>query len=205
MIWGRTEGRRLKSAIAEAGTSQEKLASLIGVSVPTMRRFVGGQDPGEDRLHAMMAHLGMPVTRVIGREEESRFDEIDVYDVDVAAGPGRLPLSEEPVDSWPFPRDWLSRHTSPGSKLAMVRVLGDSQYPDFRSGDMVVIDLADNRLRDGLAVIRRDDRLMLKRLVVEGGAVRLTSANPSYPDIPVPINEEGFVVIGMAAMAIKLL
>lgn len=205
MIWGQAEGRRLKSAIAEAGSTQEKVASDAGVPVATFKRFIAGtSNPGDDRLAAIMMHLGVPVTRVIGGEEESPFEEVEIYDVDVAAGPGRMPLGEQPVGSWPWPRDWLARRSTPTSRWAMVRVAGDSQEPELRDGDLVMIDLAETRLRDGLAVVRREDRLMLKRLAVEGATVRLMSANPRYEDVIVSLAEESdFAVIGRAGAAVK--
>ena len=209
MNWGKAEGRRLKTAIREADDwTQEQLAEVMGMGLATLKRFLAGTgNPGEDRLAAMCAHLGVPISQLLGSEEESPFDEVDVYDVDVAAGAGRMPLGEEPVGSWPFPRDWLARHAGPGSRPAMVRVAGDSQEPELRDGDLVMIDLAETRLRDGLHVVRLDDRLMLKRVAIEGATVKLKSANPAYDDVIVDLSDQDqrLAVIGRAGIAVKVL
>lgn len=207
MRWGPPEGQRLDAARGQARLTQQALSKATGVPIATLQRILAGtSDPGDDRLAALCAAVSVPVSRVLaGDEDDSPFDLVDVYDVDVAAGPGRTPFGEETIGTWPFPRDWLGRYATPGARLAMVRVAGDSQEPDLRDGDLVVIDLTETRLRDGLAVVRLDDRLMLKRVAVEGAMVRLKSANPQYDDLVIDMTEEDqrLTVIARAKATVK--
>ena len=60
--------------------------------------------------------------------------------------------------------------------------------PTLGDGDDVLLDLRDagDRLRDGIYVLRVDERLLVKRLAVHpmGRHVTVQSDNPAYPDWP---------------------
>lgn len=70
-----------------------------------------------------------------------------------------------------------------------VRVVGDSMEPDYRPGDMVVVDPA-RPVREGLAcvIVQADgDRLArLKILEKARGGWRLRSLNPAHPPVDLP-------------------
>jgi len=133
--------------------------------------------------------------------------EVPVYDVDVAAGYGRTPLESDPVGYWPIPVQWIVDHLGGDPNLNIVRVSGDSQEPELRNGDMVMIDRRQNRIAAGLHVVRLDDTLMIKRIQLEGRIVRLVSNNKTYPDVPVDmqVDQDRFEIIGRAVWAGKLL
>ena len=60
--------------------------------------------------------------------------------------------------------------------------------PTLNPGDDILVDLDDceERLRDGIYVLRVDDALVVKRLALNPRGRRLTiqSDNPAYPDWP---------------------
>ena len=60
--------------------------------------------------------------------------------------------------------------------------------PTLSPGDDILVDLADReeRLRDGVYVLRIDDALVVKRIALHpiGGRVTVQSDNPAYPDWP---------------------
>lgn len=132
---------------------------------------------------------------------------VPIYDVEVAAGYGRAPLDEGAIGSWPLPRAWAIEQFGDNADLRMLRVSGDSQEPELRNGDAVIINKRQNRLATGMHVVRLDDTLMIKRIQLEGRVVRLVSNNKTYPDVAVDLRDDQhrFEIIGKAVWAGKLL
>ncbi|MEO6359432.1 MAG: S24 family peptidase, partial [Sphingomicrobium sp.] len=88
-----------------------------------------------------------------------------------------------------FDERWLKSLTAtPASKLSIVRVEGDSMAPTLNPGDDLLIDHDDReeRIRDGIYVLRVDDALVVKRIALNPMRRRVTvqSDNPAYPDWP---------------------
>lgn len=185
----------------------EKLAEALNVGRSTAHRILAGEADVPARFEMFVTtRLGTSLDYIFHGEQtvSASVTEVPMFDVEVAAGSGRVPLDDEQaIGLWPFPAEWLSRFGS--ADLKLVRVAGDSQEPELRDGDMVMIDTADDRLRDGMAVVRLDDRLLIKRVQVLGGTARLRSANTAYEDILVDLAGDGFAVIGRALWAGKLL
>lgn len=109
--------------------------------------------------------------------------------VRASAGPGAVVAEEMGRPYFAFDERWLKALTSsPADKLSIIRVEGDSMAPTLNPGDDILIDLGecDERLRDGIYVLRIDDALMVKRIALHPMGRRLTvqSDNPAYPDWP---------------------
>jgi hypothetical protein len=111
------------------------------------------------------------------------------HPVAVSAGPGAVVTEELGKPYFAFDARWLKALTpTPPSRLAIVRVEGDSMSPTLNPGDEILLDLDDcsDRLRDGIYVLRVDDALVVKRLALNplGPRVTVQSGNPAYPDWP---------------------
>ncbi|HKU91740.1 MAG TPA: S24 family peptidase [Sphingomicrobium sp.] len=109
--------------------------------------------------------------------------------VRASAGPGAIVSEESGRPYFAFDERWLKALTgSPSDKLSIIRVEGDSMAPTLNPGDDILVDLADReeRLRDGVYVLRIDDTLVVKRIALHpiGGRVTVQSDNPAYPDWP---------------------
>lgn len=107
----------------------------------------------------------------------------------VSAGPGAIPTEEDGQPCFAFDRRWLKALTGASADhLSIVRVEGDSMAPTLNDGDDILIDRRASRepLRDGIYVLRVDERLLVKRLAVHpmGRHVTVQSDNPAYPDWP---------------------
>jgi phage repressor protein C with HTH and peptisase S24 domain len=114
---------------------------------------------------------------------------VNRHPVSVSAGPGAVPGGELGKPYFAFDERWLKSLTAtPASNLSIVRVQGDSMSPTLNAGDDILVDLADceDRLRDGIYVLRIDDALVVKRLALSprGGRATIQSDNPAYPDWP---------------------
>jgi len=109
--------------------------------------------------------------------------------VRASAGPGAIVSEESGQPYFAFDERWLKALTaSPSDKLSIIRVEGDSMAPTLNPGDDILVDLADReeRLRDGVYVLRIDDALVVKRIALHpiGGRATVQSDNPAYPDWP---------------------
>lgn len=151
--------KRLKEA------ERRKLARYFGIS----ESMLGAADEGELTLENLI-----PVQRVPIR---------------AAAGAGAIPLEEAGRPYFAFHERWLKALTAtPPAKLTIVRVEGDSMAPTLSAGDDILLDPAgcEERLRDGIYVLRVDDSLVVKRIALNpiGHRVTVQSDNPAYPDWP---------------------
>ena len=109
--------------------------------------------------------------------------------VRASAGPGALVSEETGRPYFAFDERWLKALTgSPSDKLSIIRVEGDSMAPTLNPGDDILVDLGDReeRLRDGIYVLRIDEALVVKRIALHpvGRGVTVQSDNPAYPDWP---------------------
>lgn len=208
--WTAAAAARLRMLARELAT-QDELVERTRIPKATLQRILAGKTPpGDDRFRRIVEALGIEASQVLkgGETSGSTSVEVPIVDIQVSAGPGRYALDEDQaIGSWPFPRDWLASYFGSVESLRIVRVLGDSQEPELRDGDPVLIDLASSILSDGMHVVRLDDALLIKRIQVEGGKVRLKSANPSYDDIIVDLagDQERFRVVARAVGAVKRL
>jgi phage repressor protein C with HTH and peptisase S24 domain len=114
---------------------------------------------------------------------------IDRIPVRASAGPGAVVSQEAGQPYFAFDERWLkSLTTSSSNKLSIIQVEGDSMSPTLSPGDDILVDFGDceERLRDGIYVLRIDDALVVKRIALNpvGRRVTIQSDNPAYPDWP---------------------
>jgi hypothetical protein len=131
------------------------------------------------------------------------------YDVGASAGGGAEPPElngngETPIlAEWTMPDDIVRAHTTPGRRLALIRVEGNSMEPDYHPGERVLVDLSRRRPSPpGEFVIWDGMGLVLKRVELvpnsEPKRIRLISINPGYTPYEVELDEHTIVarVIG---------
>ena len=109
--------------------------------------------------------------------------------VRASAGAGAIAEAQTSRPHFAFDAGWLRGLTgTPGERLTMIRVEGDSMAPTLNAGDDILVDHDDpgSGLRDGIYVLRVDGALLVKRLAMHpfGGRVTVQSDNPNYPDWP---------------------
>lgn len=208
MQWLPEYGRALDELRRRARVTQDEVTERSGIPRATLQRiFAGKAVPDSDRYAALLAAIGATDADVRGSRDTAPIVEVPIYDIEVAAGAGRFLSREAVIGTWPFPRDWIAQHFGADPDLAIVRIVGDSQEPELRNGDSLMIDLQRRSGTDGLHVVRLDDALLVKRLQAGAGEIRLRSYNTSYDDIVIPREEadERLVVIGRAVWTGKTL
>ena len=143
--------------------------------------------------------LGGPVAGA-----EARLATIPVLEVAASAGPGAFAESERVAAAMHFDSAWLRRLNLNPENLSVIRVTGDSMSPTLDDGDDILVDQGDalDRLRDGIYVLRLDDVLNVKRLLLDPSRRRVTvkSDNPAYRNWPV-LDRGGVDVIGRVVWA----
>lgn len=111
------------------------------------------------------------------------------FDLGIAAGAGRA-LWDEPCDSWVSIPDELPR-----GRYVALTVKGDSMLPLLHSGDVVLVKLGPDVVRDTVVVARRpDDGYVVKRVGrITPAELELVSLNPDFPAPIVVDRAEGTV------------
>lgn len=156
----------------------EALAGLAGAGVNLSELLIGPQDapgPHANRLE----------------QPSAGYVYLPLYEQSAgAANSGRLVSAEHPVTALAFREDWI-RHElrAAPDQLRLIYVEGDSMEPDLRAGDIILVDVsASSPQREGIYVVRMDDALLVKHVQrLPGGVVKLTSRNPIYEPVLLPL------------------
>jgi SOS-response transcriptional repressor LexA len=104
---------------------------------------------------------------------------IPIYKMDVG-----LNMDEQTItDTLVIDKRWFSSSTGlePLDTYRMIVYDGDSMQPTINSGDLVLIDIADNEPVDGMAYIHHAGRSEIKRLSASGDVIHVLSDNTRYP------------------------
>ena len=186
----------LERLCAERGEDFAGLSRMLGRNPAYIQQFVRRGVPKrlkEEERRKLARYFAVSETMLGGPPEDPRAPDalvsIKLHPVLVSAGPGAIAGQEQGKPYFGFDERWLKGLTSaPASRLSIVRVEGDSMSPTLNPGDDILVDLDDceERLRDGIYVLRVDDALVVKRLALNPRGRRLTiqSDNPAYPDWP---------------------
>lgn len=188
---------------AARGEDLSGLSRLLGRNPAYIQQFVRRGVPrkldGDDRRtlarylridEALLGGEPEPERRVLDGDAAARASGGDLIlvprlEVEVSAGPGAVAGLEEPADRIAFSARFLREVTGGRTAAASVlRVTGDSMAPTLGPGDdiLVVARQPGERLRDGIHVLRVEEVLLVKRLMVQpDGSVEVISDNPLYP------------------------
>ncbi len=108
--------------------------------------------------------------------------------------------SQEVVDVLHFKNEWLHNelHVNP-NELRLLFADGESMEPSIRSGDILLVNVSDQRVRiDGIYVLRLDGVLLVKRLQrLPGNVIKVSSDNAVYGPYEITADTlDDFAVIG---------
>ena len=186
----------LERLCTERGEDFAGLSRLLGKNPAYIQQFIRRGTPRrlrEDERGKLARYFGISEALLGGPDQPldapSGMVAVARSAVRASAGPGANPADEEAVPYFAFDRRWLKVLTGASAEnLSMIRVEGDSMSPTLNDGDDILIDRRDatEPLRDGIYVLRIDERLLVKRLAVHpmGRLVTVQSDNPAYSDWP---------------------
>ena len=122
----------------------------------------------------------------LSEEEQNngKFVTIPVLDVELSAGFGACPTMEQEMYTLPFRAITLKQRNIPIHMAKVVKVTGDSMEPRLFDKDIISINTADTRIRDGkIYAVRVNDLQKVKVLIRNtDGTITLRSYNPTYVD-----------------------
>jgi hypothetical protein len=181
---------------AERGEDFAGLSRLLGKNPAYIQQFIRRGTPRrlhDDERRKLARHFGVAESLLggwaDGSETNAGMIPVSRSPVRGMSGPGAIPVGEEGQPYFAFDRRWLKTLTgATADHLSIIRVEGDSMAPTLNDGDDILIDRRDagEPLRDGIYVLKVDERLLVKRLAVHpmGRHVTVQSDNPAYPDWP---------------------
>ena len=196
--------------IATKVGGKKELAKMTGISESQLHRYVSGDHDLKLTVLAAMANAGQVSiewlatgkelgTKGISQEDMDDFALIPGYNVQVSAGNGTIPGSEQPSRRLAFRHRWLKYRGLNEKDLVMVFTKGDSMEPTIADNNTLMVDTSDTDPQDGgIYVIRNDGHLLVKRTqIAPGQGVWLISDNKEYDKLLVQFDKtEDLEVIG---------
>ena len=189
------EGARrvLEELIVRDRVTYSGISRLIGHNAAYIQQYIRRGSPRhlDEKDRDILARFFGVSPAVLGAPERGsgpvvELVSVPIMTVEASAGHGALAEMEAQSAQFGFDPGWLRKLTaSKASKLSIINVVGESMEPTLHDGDEVMVDLGDGqeRLRDGIYVLRMDQALNVKRIALEpqGKLVSVTSDNPTYP------------------------
>ena len=182
-----TTGERIKQLRLERGLTQEELGAKLGVQRAAVQKYEKGtvKNIKRDALIRLAEILETTPEYLLGWDEMPK-NVIPIPDVPIVHIPviGRVAAGESCfadnniVDYEPV----LSTDISTAEKYAFLRVIGDSMYPVFMEGDLVLVQVQESIDSGTYAVVTVDNEDgVIKRVVYGADFIELQSVNPMYP------------------------
>ena len=182
-----TTGERIKKLRLERGLTQEELGAKLNVQRAAVQKYEKGtvKNIKRDALIRLAEVLDTTPEYLLGWDETPR-NIIPVPDVPIIRIPviGRVAAGvscfadDNIVDYEPV----LSSDISKAEKYAFLRVIGDSMYPVFMEGDLVLVQVQESIDSGTYAVVTVDNEDgVIKRVVYGTDFIELQSVNPMYP------------------------
>lgn len=207
-------GRRVRDQREKIGLSQEQLAAKLGYKgKSSISRIEAGQNEiPQSKMQAFADALDTSLEYLMGWEVVKNTPSISTSYVsfpivgEVAAGYGHYADENWSNGNIEVPESWLRGR--PMSDYFVLSVSGDSMYPIYQDGDLVLVLKQTTMNYSGQigVVVYDDDKATLKRVEYVMGEdwMRLIPINPQYP--PVTIRNEQLEhcrVLGIPRMLIR--
>ena len=184
---------RIVAELKAKGLKKIDLTNYLGMVSSAFGNWMAGRNTSYHRyLHGIAEFLGVSVEYLRGEtdiKEKSPTpmvtDDVIRFPVlgDVAAGFERVAMADWEGATVEIPRSAL--HGRPESDYLVLRVCGDSMYPFYLDGDVVLVLRTPELEHSGqVALVRYDgENATLKKVEYADGAeeMRLVPLNPVYP------------------------
>ena len=207
-----TTSDRIRKLREERGLSQETLAEMVGYTNRSSIAKVekGKVDLSETKLAAFANALNVTPAFLLGVDESSPSitDSFVSFPVmgEVAAGYDHYAVQDWTEGNIDIPASWL--HGRPREDFFVLRVCGQSMFPTYQDGDIVLVLKQATMEHSGQigVVIYDDDKATLKRVEYVMGEdwMKLSPINPQFP--PVMVRDEALEhcrVLGIPKMVIR--
>lgn len=191
---------RIRKLVDLFGT-QNEAASIAGRSHDAIGNWITGRTvPAFDALARMAHKKGVSLEWLASGKGAMTGDASPVgdfvyiprYDVRAGAGSGQPVLSEEVGGFLAFRQDWVRQRLRRNpATLAVIEAFGDSMTPTISDGDIMLVDMSENRVRgSAIYVMLAGNDAVVKRVELKlDGSLLVKSDNPSYEPITFPRDE----------------
>lgn len=207
-----TTGERIKSLRLALGLSQEELGAVVGLKKAAIYKYEKGLvvNLKRDIVSKLAVALHTSPSYLLGLRDNTPkvTDDTVTLDVigEVAAGYNHIADQEWEGDKVEVPRAWL--RGKPKQDYFALRVIGNSMYPLYIDGDIVIaLKQATMNHSGEIGVVIYDDEIAtLKRIDYVTGEdwMKLTPINPNYEPIIVEgENLEHCRVLGIPRILIR--
>lgn len=193
---------RLKIAISQRGISQQELSDITKIPKSSISQYISGYaKPKQDRIDLLSKALdvnpawilGYDVPMTLSEKEPSNVTPIPVADTVQIPVYGKVPagLPTEAIEyienTIDIPASWVTC----GQEYIGLTVSGDSMFPKYIDGDIVVIRLQPDceSGQDCVVYVNGFDST-LKRVVKERDGIILQPLNPEYSPKMYGYNDE---------------
>lgn len=203
-----TIGDRLKQI--RGNTSQKDFAEQFDVSINTVGYYERMQRSPDLAFLQKLKSAGYSIDWIISGDEKREYSEnnhdcvyIPLYNAKLAAGHGSIINDQNIKIHIPFTPELINNYLCLNvGNLALFEVEGDSMADKIEAGHIVMVDTAQNEIRDsGIYAFSLDDSLLVKYLQrIPNGEINVSSHNssayPSYNISPKNYLNEQFKIIG---------
>lgn len=178
----------LDQLIRDNGDDYVTLSRLLGRNAAYVQQYIKRGSPKTlpEKERGILARYFGVDDRILGAPESPRgaLRLVPKLNIGASAGAGALTDVEALAGQVGFDEGWLRRMGVDPAQVTLIKVQGDSMQPTLNDGDDIMVDksAALRAAKSGIHVLRMDDVLMVKRLVVgKKGALSVLSDNPAYP------------------------
>lgn len=174
-------GSRIKALREQSQLSQKEFAAKMNIANNTLSMYENDLRVPNDTIKSKIAdYFGVTIDYLLGRAPIETGGDIVQIPV-LGSIPAGIPLEaiEDIVDWEEIPKAMCSG----GKEFFALKVKGDSMWPDFLEGDIVILRKTPScETGDVCAVLVNGDEATLKTVkLAEDGSLTITPKNPSYP------------------------
>ena len=217
---------RLQYALSLRGLSFADLARRTGISTALISKWNTGkvQLPNGKQLQMVADALNVNVAWLIG--EDAPIDKLTALKIiapgvlddddivtfpvvgDLAAGYNHIAVEDWTGETVSFPREYLAGR--PASDYFVLRIVGDSMYPLYLDGDIVLVlrQTTLERSGDVGVIIYDSDTASIKKVEFVHGEdwLRMVPINPTFPPVMVEgVDLEKCRILGVPKVLLRVI
>lgn len=180
----------MKQLRKERKLSQTQLANMLGVTQAAVSSWeANGVPPGIENAKKIAEIFGVSVDELLKGERSEPIKEIEYVPSDrtkkfirvpvLGRIPAGIPIEAiEDIEDW---EDYPVSDTIRGRQYFGLKVAGDSMEPEYRDGDVLIIQQQDTcNSGDDCAVMVNGDDATFKRVRLQENGLTLQPLNPKY-------------------------
>ncbi|WP_051280422.1 LexA family protein [Anaerovorax odorimutans] len=175
---------RLKELMDLNNETSRSLGDVVHLSGATISRYVtGAMSPKITTIEALARYFHVNPTWLMGYEvpkyltnAEEETVTIDIYDKIPANT--HIKSLQNAIDKETIPKNWVSE----GNEYIALKIAGNSMYPKYEDGDIVIIKLQNDceNNQDCIVFINGYDNATLKTVIKDGDYITLKPRNPEW-------------------------